>query len=149
MARKLDIEPTNDMQSRESITSSRSVSVGPLFFRCPTSAKTIIRFSQVFDKLAMVLKAAKLHMKQYMGEWRFLVRMTATTTKRFSARLTIPTVKKTGKGTFTSGQSVWFIAVLFIALAELNAEKLVNECLEKIKVKRNIKLSIKRINVSI
>ena len=113
IARKLKIEPTKDMQRRESITSSSLVSEGPLFSSCPTSAKAIIRFSQVFVTLAMVLKAARLHMKQYMGVWRFLFRKTATTTRRFSARLTTPMTKKTGKGTFTSGQSVWFIVAVF------------------------------------
>lgn len=57
----------------------------------------------------MVLNAARLQMKQYMGEWRFLFRMTATTTRRFSAKLTTPMVKKRGMGTLTSGQSDWFI----------------------------------------
>lgn len=114
IARKLEMEPTNDIHSRESITSSRFFSEEPFFSRCPTSENTIIRFSQVLVRLAMVLKAARLQMKQYMGEWRFLFRIMATTTSRFSARLTTPMVKKRGTGTFTSGQSDWFTAVAFI-----------------------------------
>ncbi|TNN78824.1 hypothetical protein EYF80_010994 [Liparis tanakae] len=111
------------MHSRESITSSRLVSEGPLFSRCPPAANTIIRFSQVLVRLAMVLKAARLQMKQYMGEWRFLLRMTATTTSRFSARLTTPMVKKRGTGTFTSGQSEWFppAALIFTSGAPIAA----------------------------
>lgn len=62
----------------------------------------------------MVLKAAKLQMKQCMGEWRFLFHMTATTTSRFSARLTAPMMKKTGTGTSTSGQSDRFTVVAFM-----------------------------------
>lgn len=62
----------------------------------------------------MVLKAARLQMKQYMGECRFLFSMTASTTSKFSARLTIPTVKKMRKGTFTSGQSVRFTELVFM-----------------------------------
>lgn len=53
-------------------------------------------------------------MKQYMGECRFLFSMTASTTSKFSARLTIPTVKKMRKGTFTSGQSVRFTELVFM-----------------------------------
>ena len=114
MARKLKIAPTKDIQRSESITSSSFVSEEPFFSSCPTSANTIIRFSQVLVRLAMVLKAARLQMKQYMGECRFLLRMTATTTRRFSAKLTNPMVKKTRKGTFTSGQSDWFTVVAFM-----------------------------------
>lgn len=114
IARKLKMEPTNDIHSRESMTSSSFCSEEPVFTSWPTSANTIIRVSHVFVRLAMVLKAARLQMKQYMGAWRFLLRMTATTTSRFSARLTIPIVKKMGTGTFTSGQSDWFTAVAFI-----------------------------------
>ncbi len=99
------MEPTNDIHSRESITSSTFLSKEPFFCSCPMLTSTIMRFSQVLERLATVLKAARLHMKQYMGEWRFLFHMTATTTSRFSARLTTPMVKKRGKGTCTSGQS--------------------------------------------
>ena len=68
IARKLKMEPMNDINNRESITSSSLVSEEPFFCSCPTSANTIIRFSQVLVRLAMVLKAARLQMKQYMGE---------------------------------------------------------------------------------
>lgn len=114
IARKLKMEPINDIHSRESIKSSNFISEEPFFSSCPTSANTIIRFSQVLVRLVMVLKAARLQMKQYMGEWRFLFRMTATTTSKFSARLATPMVKKRGKGTFNSGQSDWFTGVVFI-----------------------------------
>lgn len=108
------MEPTNDIHSRESITSSSFFSEDPFFSSCPTSANRIIRVSQLLVRLAMVLKAARLQMKQCMGEWRFLFHMTATTTSRFSARLTAPMMKKTGTGTSTSGQSDWFTVVAFM-----------------------------------
>lgn len=114
IARKLKMEPTNDIHSRESITSSSFFSEDPFFSSCPTSANRIIRVSQLLVRLAMVLKAARLQMKQCMGEWRFLFHMTATTTSRFSARLTAPMMKKTGTGTSTSGQSDWFTVVAFM-----------------------------------
>lgn len=109
------MEPKKDMHSRESTTSSSFSSKYPTFLRCPTSANIIITFSQVLVMLATVLKAARLPMKQYMGEWRFLFQKMATMTSRFSARLTNPMVKKMWMGTFTSGQSDRFAVVAFIA----------------------------------
>lgn len=106
MARKLKMEPTKDMHSRESMRSSSLISETPFFFRWPTSANAIMRFSKVLVELEMVLKAARLQMKQYMGMCRFLLNRMATTISRFSVRLTAPMVKKIGSGTLTSGQSV-------------------------------------------
>lgn len=114
MARKLKIEPRKDIQSSESITSSSLVSEEPIFSSCPASAKTSRTFSQVFARLAIVLKPARLHMKPYMGEWRFRLYMTATTTKRFSIKLNTPMAKKIGTGKVNSGQSVLFIEVFMI-----------------------------------
>lgn len=68
IAKKLKMEPKKDMHSRESTTSSTCSSKCPTFLRCPTSANRIITFSQVLVTLATVLKAARLPMKQYMGE---------------------------------------------------------------------------------
>lgn len=106
MARKLKMEPTKDMHSRESMMSSSLIAETPFFFRWPTLAMAIMRFSTVLVELEMVLKAARLPMKQYMGMCRFLLHKMATTISRFSVRLTAPMVKKIGSGTLTSGQSV-------------------------------------------
>lgn len=114
MARKLRMEPTKDMHSRESMTSSSFNSEKPFFFRWPTSANASIRFSKVLVVLEMVLKAARLQMKQYMGVCRFLLHRMATTTSRFTVRLTAPIVKKMERGTVTSGQSVRFSVVAFM-----------------------------------
>lgn len=77
----------------------------------------------------MVLKAARLQMKQYMGEWRFLFHMTATTTRKFSARLASPMVKKREKGTLTSGQSDCVTELVFILdqdVCSAGIKKLIN-----------------------
>ena len=105
MARKLKMEPTNDMHSRESITSSIFLAEEPCWSTSPPSANTSIMFSTVLVRLAMVLKAARLQMKQYMGEWRLRLCTTATTTSKFSIRLTTPMVKKRDTGRWTSWQS--------------------------------------------
>lgn len=100
------------MQSRVSITLSILSSEVPLEFRCPVSLKTSIIFSQVLERLEMVLKAARLQIKQYMGECRFLFRITATTTRRFSLRLTTPMMRKISMGICTSWQSVGSLVLL-------------------------------------
>ncbi|KAJ7984407.1 hypothetical protein DPEC_G00362220 [Dallia pectoralis] len=66
MARKLQMEPINDMQISVSMTSSTLRTRPSLESRCPTSLNTSIRFSQVLEREAMVLKAARLQMNMFM-----------------------------------------------------------------------------------
>lgn len=55
--------------------------------------------SDPLDTLTSMSATAKLQMKKYMGEWRFLFLAMATMTKTFSSKLMMPRVTNTSGDT--------------------------------------------------
>lgn len=57
--------------------------------------RVITTVSNPLDTLTSMSATAKLQIKKYIGECRFLFRDIAATTKRFSRRLTMPRITNT------------------------------------------------------
>lgn len=110
MADRLKMDPSKDRINMKSKISSIVFSKAPWHVRYLILQKMMKRmFSRVLYKLPSMSETAKLQMKIYMGECRFLFLPTAMRTSRFSSTPRAAMVKKISSGTMTCAQSEVFI----------------------------------------